>query len=72
VVILEAYAPLLANVNRGAFQWPTNLIGYDALHSYGSPSYYMQEMFSRNHGDVVLPMTLTTPGIGSHHRSTRA
>ena len=65
VVILEAYAPMLANVNPGAFQWPTNLIGYDALHSYGSPSYYMQEMFSRNHGDVVLPTTLTTTGNGS-------
>jgi alpha-L-arabinofuranosidase len=52
-------------VNPGASQWPTNLIGYDALDSYGSPSYYVQEMFSRNHGDVVLPTTLTTTGSGS-------
>jgi alpha-L-arabinofuranosidase len=65
VVLLEAYAPMLVNVNPGASQWPTNLIGYDALHSYGSPSYYVQEMFSRNHGDVVLPTTLTTTGNGS-------
>ena len=65
VVLLEAYAPMLVNVNPGASQWPTNLIGYDALHSYGSPSYYVQEMFSRHHGDVVLPMTLTTTGNGS-------
>jgi alpha-L-arabinofuranosidase len=65
VVLLEAYAPMLVNVNPGASQWPTNLIGYDALHSYGSPSYYVQQMFSRNHGDVVLPAILTAPGSGS-------
>jgi alpha-L-arabinofuranosidase len=65
VVLLEAYAPMLVNVNSGASQWPTNLIGYDALQSYGSPSYYVQQMFSGNHGDVVLPSTLTTTGNGS-------
>jgi hypothetical protein len=47
------------------FLWPTNLIGYDALKSYGSPSYYLQVMFDWLHGDVVLPTTLTTPGAGS-------
>ena len=35
-------------------QWPTDLIGYDTLNSYGSPSYYAQKMFSLNHGDLVL------------------
>jgi alpha-L-arabinofuranosidase len=65
VVVLEAYAPMLVNVNPGASQWPTNLIGYDALESYGSPSYYVQEMFSHNHGDFVLPSTLTVTGSGS-------
>ncbi len=58
VVVLEAYAPLLANVNPGAYQWPANLIGFDALHSYGSPSYHMQVMFGRYHGDHVLPTSL--------------
>ena len=65
VVSMEAYAPLLVNINPGASQWPTNLIGYDALNSYGSPSYYLQVMFDWLHGDVVLPTTLTTPGAGS-------
>jgi alpha-L-arabinofuranosidase len=37
VAIMEAYAPLLVNVNPGASIWPTNLIGYDALRSYGCP-----------------------------------
>jgi alpha-L-arabinofuranosidase len=62
IVILESYAPLLVNVNPGASQWATNLIGYDALQSYGSPSYYVQVMFSNYHGDVVLPTTLTATG----------
>jgi alpha-L-arabinofuranosidase len=62
LVILESYAPLLVNVNPGAFQWATNLIGFDALQAYGSPSYYMQAMFSNNHGNVVLPTTLTSTG----------
>lgn len=39
VVIMQAYAPLFANVNKGAFQVAPNLIGFDALNSYGSPSY---------------------------------
>ena len=59
VVEMACYAPLLVNVNPGARQWSTNLIGYDALTSFGSTSYYMQKMFAQNKGDVVLPTTLT-------------
>jgi alpha-L-arabinofuranosidase len=58
LVVMEAYAPLLVNVNRGARQWQTDLIGYDALNSFGSPSYYVQSMFANNHGDVVLPVDI--------------
>jgi alpha-L-arabinofuranosidase len=61
VVPIQCYAPLLVNVNPGAWQWPTNLIGYDALHSFGSPSYYAQALFGQNKGDTVLPTTLTVP-----------
>src|SRR5208283_888151 len=38
----------------GSIQWKTDLIGYDVLTSYGSPSYYAQKMFSTHHGDEVL------------------
>ena len=55
VVVISCYAPLLVNVNKGASQWNTNLIGYDALTSFGSPAYYAQVMFSQNRGDVLLP-----------------
>ncbi|MFC5906361.1 LamG-like jellyroll fold domain-containing protein [Streptacidiphilus monticola] len=52
LVTQEAYAPLLANVN--SVQWNTNLIGFDALTSYGSPSYWVQSVLAKNHGDQVL------------------
>jgi alpha-N-arabinofuranosidase len=58
LVQLESYAPLFVNVSDlargGSMQWPSDLIGYDALTSYGSPSYYAQVIFSNNHGDEVL------------------
>jgi alpha-N-arabinofuranosidase len=51
LIKIASYAPLLVNVNPGAMQWPTDLIGYDALTSYGSPSYYAQCMFGAHIGD---------------------
>ena len=37
-----------------------DLIGYDALSSYGSPSYYAQVMFSTHLGDQILNSKLDT------------
>jgi alpha-N-arabinofuranosidase len=59
IVLISSYAPLFVNVsdytNRsGSMQWRSDLIGYDALNSYGSPSYYAQKMFSTHHGDLIL------------------
>jgi alpha-N-arabinofuranosidase len=51
IVVMASYAPLLVNLSPGAMQWDTDLIGYDALHSYGSPSYYAQAMFGSYLGD---------------------
>ena len=62
LVVMVAYAPMLVNVNPGASQWPNNLIGYDALRSYGSPSYHLQAMFARSTGDAVVPSTLAETG----------
>jgi alpha-N-arabinofuranosidase len=72
-VVMECYAPLFVNVSaadpaRGyprAWQWNTNLIGYDALRSFGSPSYHAQVMLAQNKGDVVLPLKLDVPGAAS-------
>ncbi|HEX3730519.1 MAG TPA: alpha-L-arabinofuranosidase C-terminal domain-containing protein, partial [Opitutaceae bacterium] len=57
IVIMSCYAPLFVNVNPGGMQWKTDLIGYDALRSYGSPSYYVQKMFNLHHGDEILAAT---------------
>ena len=60
-VLMAAYAPLLANLSHvgghsrdNSMQWAINLIGYDALKSYGTPSYYVHTMFAQAQGDVVL------------------
>jgi alpha-N-arabinofuranosidase len=58
LVIMNCYAPLFVNVNPGGRQWAVDLIGYDALTSFGSPSYYVQKMFSNNLGNVVLSVKL--------------
>jgi alpha-N-arabinofuranosidase len=51
LIEIASYAPLLVNVNPGGMQWPTDLIGYDALTAYGSPSYYAQCLFGAHIGD---------------------
>ncbi len=53
VVRMASYAPLLANVN--AWQWKPDLIWFDNLRSYGTPNYYVQQIFSRNVGTRVVP-----------------
>jgi alpha-N-arabinofuranosidase len=54
LIKMQCYAPLFVNVNPGARQWRPNLIGYDAISAYGSPSYYAIQMFSQNLGDEIL------------------
>jgi alpha-L-arabinofuranosidase len=57
LVVLSSYAPLFVNVNPGGMQWPTDLIGFDTMASYGSPGYWAQQVFSTHHGDMILPST---------------
>ena len=56
LVIASCYAPLFVNVSKGGMQWESDLIGYDALSAYGSPSYYAQVMFAGNLGDKIVPV----------------
>ncbi|MBS1857412.1 MAG: alpha-N-arabinofuranosidase [Acidobacteria bacterium] len=62
LVVMAAYAPLFVNVNPGGMQWSSDLIGYDALTSYGSPSYYAQVMFASCLGDHTVNSSLTGAG----------
>jgi len=61
VVLMSSYAPLYANYNHT--QWNPDLIGYDQLSSFGSTSYWVQQLFARNVGDKVLPVTATATGL---------
>jgi alpha-N-arabinofuranosidase len=54
VVIMASYAPLFVNVNPGAQQWATDLIGFNTLSAFGSTSYYAQVMFGANLGNKVV------------------
>ncbi len=56
VVGMASYAPLFANVD--AWQWTPDMIWFDNLNSYGSPSYYVQKMYALNKGTRVLPIAL--------------
>jgi alpha-N-arabinofuranosidase len=56
VVGMASYAPLFANVD--AWQWTPDMIWFDNLNSYGSPSYYVQKMYALNKGTKVLPVTM--------------
>ncbi len=72
LIKMQCYAPLLVNVNPGARQWRPDLIGYDALSAYGSPSYYALQMFSRNPGDEILPVEASETSVqGSVTRDSK-
>ena len=58
-VIMASYAPLLVNLNHRA--WNPDLINFDSAKWYGLPSYYVQQMFAQNRGDVSLPTEVQSP-----------
>jgi alpha-L-arabinofuranosidase len=53
VVRLASYAPLFAHAD--AWQWTPDLIWVNNLAVVATPNYYVQQLFSRNRGDQVLP-----------------
>ncbi|MEO8078731.1 MAG: alpha-L-arabinofuranosidase C-terminal domain-containing protein [Acidobacteriota bacterium] len=73
IVVMNCYAPMFVNVNPGARQWRPNLIGYDGLRVYGSPSYHAIKMFSSQIGDRILKATATdTEVLVSATRDSRS
>lgn len=71
LVIMASYAPLFVNVNPGGMQWATDLIGYDALSSYGSVSYWAQVMFASHLGTEVVASTQSNAGPRLYSSVTR-
>jgi alpha-N-arabinofuranosidase len=66
LVRMASYAPLFAHAD--AWQWTPDLIWCDNLHVYGTPNYYVQQLFSRNRGDIVLPTLVqqSSPQASGH------
>lgn len=69
VVVLASYAPLLARHNYA--QWSPNLIWFDDVSSYGTPSYYVQKLYATNIGNYTLCSEWTDGDqAGSHQVSS--
>jgi alpha-N-arabinofuranosidase len=71
LVIMSSYAPLFVNVNAGGMQWATDLIGYNALTSYGSPSYWAQVLFAGHVGKEIVPAELANTATRVYTSVTR-
>jgi alpha-N-arabinofuranosidase len=71
LVIMSSYAPLFVNVNAGGMQWESDLIGYDALSSYGSPSYWAQVLFATHVGTEIVPAEFANIGPRVYASVTR-
>ena len=71
LIVMASYAPLFVNVNPGGMQWESDLIGYDAMSSYGSPSYYAQAMFGEYLGTEVPTSSQTGGGNRFFYSVTR-
>jgi alpha-L-arabinofuranosidase len=67
IVAMASYAPLFVNLNHR--KWNPDLINFDSCSVYGLPSYYVQQLFSLNRGDVTLPMTVESPNSEIPFRS---
>jgi alpha-L-arabinofuranosidase len=54
VVTMTSYAPLFINVNKRS--WNPDLINFDNHRVFGTPSYYVQQIFSQHLGKFVVPV----------------
>ena len=59
VVTMSSYAPLLVNDN--ARQWNPDAIVFNNYQSYGTPSYWVQQLFATNRPDRIVPVRAEVP-----------
>lgn len=52
IVVMACYAPLFARINYT--QWSPDLIWFDDKTAYGTPSYYVQKMYSHAMGTYTI------------------
>ena len=55
VCVMNSYAPIFANVNN--YNWRPDMIQFDSRTSYGTPSYYVQQLFPNNVGKENVEWT---------------
>jgi len=67
VVNMASYAPLFAHVE--GWQWTPDLIWFDNLQSFGTPNYYVQQLYSLNKGTDVVPLTLYNEAVTGQDNS---
>jgi alpha-L-arabinofuranosidase len=65
LVRLSSYAPLLAK--QGNTQWRPDMIYFDNVSITPSINYYVQQLFSVNHGDAYLPTTVKIQTPAQNH-----
>lgn len=61
VVSMASYAPLFAHAD--GWQWTPDLIWVDNLRSFGTPNYYVQQLFSLNKGTAIVPLRMESDVI---------
>ncbi|WP_186816383.1 alpha-L-arabinofuranosidase C-terminal domain-containing protein [Cellulomonas aerilata] len=62
IVKMASYAPIFANEDY--VQWrDANMIYFDNDESWGTPNYHVQQLFSTNRGDQVVPSQFDTEEI---------
>ena len=59
IVEIASYAPLFARENN--YQWAPDMIWFTNTESYGTPDYYVQQLFMRNKSDRTVPYRFTQP-----------
>ena len=57
VVTMCSYAPVFVNIHDKT--WMPDMIRFDAAHSWGSPSYYVQRLFAENVGTTMVASEMT-------------
>jgi alpha-L-arabinofuranosidase len=56
VVRMASYAPLFSNVD--AWQWTPDMIWVDGLRVEPTANYYVQQLFAKNRGDRIVPVSI--------------
>ncbi len=65
VVVMTSYAPLMAHAE--GWQWTPDLIWFNNLEAYGTPNYYVQQLFSTNAGTELLQVTEGADPLTGQH-----